>query len=72
MNIRDLKMSINLTEKNIKKHLTDLETILEFEGLQIRSVDIEIFDLNIPEIGEKRDKNLVEIIDVNIDVRFQT
>ena len=70
MDIKDIKMSINLTEKNIYKHLTDLETILESEGLTIRSVNVCIYNYNMATHGDAEVKTLAMINNVKIEVGF--
>ena len=68
MDIKDLKVSIALRSKSIKKQLTDLETILESEGLKIRSVDIKMTDWDISTY--RGSETLKEIQLVKIEVVF--
>ena len=72
MDIEDIKMAIQLTAKNIKRSLADLQTILESEGLSLRSVDVGVVKVDIStfEDGGPGSKTKIEIQTVNIDVAF--
>ena len=71
MEIKDIKMSIDLTAELIRKSLTDLETILEAEGLGISDVEIDLTKLDMPRLDENANKESVVIVNrVNIEVKF--